>query len=243
MIIASDEVEKEVEKKNEKKKKKKFTGSKSIDEEAEVEDAKEGDGEDDAIKLMEIEEEKISKVFINDDHEGKEAEVDINLYGILENSRILDDETRSAEYDSICDNNKSIPDDVMIGPDDIKLLPIAVQNRIKQVTEAEDVECKQTKILDDMNLHLTEKQKDKFKANIRKELVKSGDDDGNCTFYSILNALIYKKTNLVKEIKDEDDSAVIDKIGKEVLDILKKYKSKLRYCRQSDSIKHLVSFK
>ena len=61
-------------------------------------------------------------------------------------------------------------------------------------------------ILDDMNLHLTEKQKDKFKANIRKELVKSGDDDGNCTFYSILNALIYKKTNLVKEIKDEDDS-------------------------------------
>ena len=93
---------------------------------------------------MEIEEEKISKVFINDDHEGKEAEVDINLYRILENSRILDDETRSAEYDSICDNNKSIPDDVIIGPDDIKLLPIAVQNRIKQVTEAEDVECKQT---------------------------------------------------------------------------------------------------
>ena len=211
----------------------------------EVEESRWGDqaeGEDDRIKLMEIEEEeeKISKVFINDDCEGKEAEVDINLYRILENSRILEDETRSSEYNSVCDNNKSIPDDVIIGPAEINLLPIAVQNRMKEVSEAEDIGCKQSKILDDMDLELTEKQKEKFKANIRKELVKSGDNDGNCTFYSILNALYYAKTGLIREIKDEDSLSASTVIGADVISILKKYKSRLRYCRQADSIKYLI---
>ena len=217
-----------------------------IDEEAEVKeknqvDCEDEDREGETIKLMEIEEEKISKVFINDDHEvEEEEEVDINLYRILENSRILNDETMSIESDSICDTNNAIPDDEIIELKDITVLPVEVQDQIKKVLEAEDVESKEAKSLDDMNMFMTEKQKDKFKANIKKGLVKSGDKDGNCTFYSIINALQYIKTGVARQIKDEDDLALSSLIGREVLDILKEYKDRLRYCRQSDSIKHLI---
>ena len=222
LVVLSDEEEKE----EVEKKRKKCKVSKFIDEEAEVEENRlnseneDEDGEGEAIELMEIEEEKISKVFINDD---EEEMLDINLYRILENSRILN-ESVGITTDPNCESNKAIPDDAIIGIEDIKLLPEDVQDRIKKITEAENVELEQIQNLDDMDLRLTEKQKNKFKANVRKELVKSGDDDGNCTFYSILNALFYKKTGLLKEIKDEDDLLVVDKIGKEVLDILKKYK-------------------
>ena len=82
-------------------------------------------------------------------------------------------------------------------------------------------------------------KKTKFKANIRKQLVRSEDIEGNCTFYSIVNSLYYQKTGVAIQIKDENVAESI--IGKDVLDILKKYKDRLRYCRQIDSIKHLVN--
>ena len=86
-----------------------------------------------------------------------------------------------------------------------------------------------------MQLNLNDDQLSRFITGIKKKLIKSGDQDGNCAFYSIVNSLHYLKTGEVKTFTNENEA----EIEEEVLDIIKRYKTKLRYCKTSIALKYL----
>ena len=139
--------------------KKKFKATHFIDEEADAEEKIEVDNEEDEqIKLMEIEEEKISKSFLDDAEE--EEHFDRNLYRVLENARILQDNTTTRIDDTF--NDDGIDDNDILHLDDVGALAIEVQEKIKKVLEEENIADIETDNLNDMDLYMSEPQKNQI---------------------------------------------------------------------------------
>ena len=220
-------------------KKSKFCGA-FIVKESEVDDP-DSPGEEVEIQKIEAEEKELAKDFIDDGDGDDDNDADDeyyglgrNLYRIFENSRMSFQEEEVLEKTNLEEVGGGLNYD-----DNLKIAEVEdleLQNTLNEVILEGKSREHEVFELDELKLKLNDKQISRFAAGIRRQLVESRDQDGNCAYYSIINSLHYLSTGNVRRFTDENNA----EIGVEgVLETLKKYKAKLRYCKSTIAIKYL----
>ena len=164
------------------------------------------------------------------------------MYRMLENQKLLtvknSDFLDSDETDS---DYEDIPDDQVLDAEQLKgINEIVDLDNFAGIAATDSIKDAGVSFLEKGGYVLTEIQRQSFIDGVKKDLVKSDDDNGECVYRSILNALVYKKVGATKLDKDMDDRTVRTLVGEEIYDIIVQYKEPLKYARQKDVIKYLM---